>query len=41
MYRMLKLVNTTKMKEIELYIQLLRAKPRVNQSIGTYTDLLL
>ena len=39
-YQMLKLVNTAEMEEIELYLQLVRVKPQVNQSIGTYTDLL-
>ena len=38
---MLKLVNTAGMKEIELYLQLVRVKPQVNQSVGTYIDLLL
>ena len=40
-YRMLKLVNTTGMKEIELYLQLVCVKPQANQSVGTYIDLLL
>ena len=40
-YRMLKLVNTTGMEEIELYLQLVRVKPQVNQPVGTYIDLLL
>ena len=40
-YRMLKLVNITGIEEIELYLQLMLVKPQVNQSIGTYTDLLL
>ena len=39
-YRMLKLVNTVGMKEIELYLQL-GVKPQVNQLVGTHTDLLL
>ena len=38
---MLKLVDTTRMKEIEFYVQLVRVKPQVNQSTGTYTNLLL
>ena len=38
---MLKLVNTTGMKEIELYIEVIRVKPQVNQSVGGYTDLLV
>ena len=41
MYRMLKLVDTAGMEEIELYVQLVRVKPQVNQSAGTYTNLLL
>ena len=40
-YQMLKLVNTTGMKEIELYLELVSVKPQVNQSVSTYTDLLL
>ena len=40
-YRMLNLVNTTGMKEIELYIEVVRVKPQVNISIGAYTDLLV
>ena len=38
---MLKLVNTARIGEIELYVQLVCVKPQVNQSVGTYTDLLL
>ena len=38
---MLKLVNTTSMEEIELYIEVIRVKPQVNQSVGAYTDLLV
>ena len=38
---MLKLINTTGMEEIELFLQLVRVKPQVNQSVGTYTYLLL
>ena len=38
---MLKFVNTVGMGEIELYVQLVCVKPQVNQSVGTYTDLLL
>ena len=41
MYRMLNLVNTTGMKEIELYIKVVRVKPQVNQFVGTYTHLLV
>ena len=40
-YRMLKLVDTVGIDEIELYVQLVRVKPQVNQSAGTYTNLLL
>ena len=40
-YRMLNLVNTTDMKEIELYIEVIRVKPQVNQSVGAYIDLLV
>ena len=41
MYRMLKLVDTTGMEEIELYVQLMLVKLQVNQSASTYTNLLL
>ena len=41
MYRMLKLVNTTGIEEIELYIEVVRVKPQVNQSVGAYTNLLV
>ena len=41
MYQKLKLVNTTTMEEIELYIEVIRVKPQVNQSVGAYTDLLV
>ena len=40
-YRMLKLVNTIGMEEIELYIEVVRIKPQVNQSVGAYTYLLV
>ena len=40
-YRMLKLVNTTRIEEIELHIQLVLVKPQVNQLVSTYTYLLL
>ena len=40
-YRMLSMVNTTGMEEIELYIEVVRVKPQVNQSMGGYTDLLV
>ena len=38
---MLNMVNTIGMKEIELYIVVVRVKPQVNQSVGGYTDLLV
>ena len=38
---MLKLVKTARMEKIELYLQLVRVKPQVNQSVATYMDLLL
>ena len=41
MHRMLNIVNTTSMKEIELYIQAVRVKPQVNHSVGGYTNLLV
>ena len=41
MYRMLNLINTIGMEEIELYIEIVRVKPQVNQSVGAYTDLLV
>ena len=41
MYRTLKLLNTIGMEENELYLELVRVKPQVNQSVGIYTDLLL
>ena len=37
---MLKLVNTTRIEEIDLYLQPMCAKPQVNQSVSTYTYLL-
>ena len=40
-YRMLNMVNTTGMEEIELYIEVVRVKPQVNQFVGVYTDLLV
>ena len=39
-YRMLKLVDTAGMEEIELYVQLVRVNPQVNQLVGTYINLL-
>ena len=41
MYRMLKLVDTAGMEEIELYLKLVRVKRQVNQPVSTYTDSLL
>ena len=41
MYRMLKLVNMVRIEEIELFLQLVRVNTQENQSVGTYTDLLL
>ena len=38
---MLKLVDIARMEKIELYVQLVRVKPQVNQSADTYTNLLL
>ena len=38
---MLKLVDTTGMEEIELYVQVVRVNPQVNQLAGTYTNLLI
>ena len=38
-YQMLNMVNTTSMEEIELYIEVIRVKPQVNQSVGGYIDL--
>ena len=40
-YQMLKLVDTAGIEEIELYIQLVRVKPQVNQLAGTCTNLLV
>ena len=40
-YRMLKMVNITGKEEIELYIEVVRVKPQVNQSVNGYTDLLV
>ena len=39
--RMLNLVNTTTIKEIELYIEVVRVKAQVNQSVGGHVDLLV
>ena len=40
-YRMLNMANTIGMEEIELYIDVVRVKPQVKQSVGEYTDLLV
>ena len=41
MYQMLNMVNTTSIEEIELYIEVVRVKPQVNQSMGGHIDLLV
>ena len=38
---MLNMVNTTTIEEIELYIEVVRVKPQVNQSMGGHIDLLI
>ena len=38
---MLNMVNTTNIKEIELYIDFVRVKPQVNQFVGGHIDLLV
>ena len=38
--RMLNMVNTTRIEKIELYIEVVRVKPQVNQSVGVHIDLL-
>ena len=38
---MLKFFDITVMEEIEFYVQLVHVKPQVNQSTGTYKNLLL
>ena len=38
---MLNMVNTTRIEEIELYIEVVRVKPQVNQSVGGHIDLLV
>ena len=38
---MLNLVNTVGLEEIELYIEVFRVKPQVNQFVGGYTNLLV
>ena len=40
-YRMLNMVNTTNIEEIELYIEVVRVKPQVNQCVGGHIDLLV
>ena len=40
-YRMLKVVKTTSIEEIELYIEVVPVKPQVNQSVGGHIDLLV
>ena len=40
-YRMLNMVNTTTIEEIELYIEVVRVKPQVNQSVGGHIYLLV
>ena len=40
-YRMLNMVNTTRIEEIELYIEVVQVKPQVNQSVGGHIDLLV
>ena len=40
-YRMLNMVNTTSIEEIKLYIEVVRVKPQVNQSVGGHIDLLV
>ena len=38
---MLNFVNTTTIEEIELYIEVVRVKAQVNQSVGGHVDLLV
>ena len=40
-YRMLNIVKTTSMEEIELYIDVVQVKPQLKQYVGGYTDLLV
>ena len=35
---MLNMVNTTSIEEIELYIEVVRVNPQVNQSMSGHTD---
>ena len=41
MCRMLNLVNTTTIEEIELYIEVVRVKAQVNQYVDGHVDLLV
>ena len=41
MYRMLNMVNTTSIEEIELYIEVVRVKQQVNQYVGGHIGLLV
>ena len=41
MHRILNMINTIGIEEIELYIEVVRVKPQVNHSVGGYTDLLI
>ena len=41
MYRMLNMVNTSGIEENELYIEVVRVKPQVNQFVGGHIDLLV
>ena len=40
MYQMLNMVNLTSIDETKLYIEVVRVKPQVNQSLGGHIDLL-
>ena len=40
-YGMLNMVNTTSIEEIELYIEVVRVNPQVNQFMGGHMDLLV
>ena len=40
-YRMFNMVNTTTIEQIELYIEVVRVKAQVNQSMGGHIDLLV
>ena len=40
-YRMLNIVNTTSIEEIELYTEVVPVKPQVNQSVGGHINLLV